>query len=318
MTLFPVGRTSATGVAILLLAGCGGSSATTTIPQGSSAVRETGQHSGSWRKPGSSSGDLLYATGGCNGTCVLSYPGLQLVGEIPDNGTAICSDTQGNIFMPNDTKVTEYAHGGASPIATLTLPGNLAGGCSVDPATNNLAVVYDSEVAIFQNEQGTPTVYSTVIGPSYCAYDGNGNLFVDGRNGQTPALAELPLGQSQFITLSINSAVGNPGQIQWDGRYLDYQSFSKYGKLSQLQITGSSATIIGTTTLKGVRHRATQSWIFNNDIIVPYNIHGPFPNVIGAWHYPKGGKVIKTIRKFDSYKKRQITFHGVTVSVQPQ
>ena len=34
MTLFPLGRASAIGVAILYLAGCGGSSSTATIPHG--------------------------------------------------------------------------------------------------------------------------------------------------------------------------------------------------------------------------------------------------------------------------------------------
>lgn len=312
MTLFLLGRVSAIAAVGLLLAGCGGSSpGQSSIPQTPSAYRAVGQHGKS------KSGDLIYATGGCDGTCVLTYPGLDLLGSIPDGGIAICSDSQGNVFMPNDTHVTEYAHGGTKPVKTLTLPGNLAAGCAVDPVTNNLAVVYESDVAIFPNERETPISYPTGIEALYCTYDQGGNLFVDGRNGQSPALAELPSGASDFLALSINGSLGNPGQLQWDGQYIAYQSFSKYSQVSQLQISGSSAIVVGTTTLKGIKHRVAQSWIYSGAIIVPYNIRGMRANVVGIWRYPRGGKLVKNIRKFDSYKKRTITFHGVAVSVQP-
>ena len=84
-----------------------------------------------------------------------------------------------------------------------------------------------------------------------------------------------------------------------------------------MQISGSSAIVVGTTTLKGIKHRVAQSWIYSGAIIVPYNIRGMRANVVGIWRYPRGGKLVKNIRKFDSYKKQTITFHGVAVSVQP-
>ena len=66
MTLFPLGRASAMGVAILLLAGCGGSSQpTATIPEGPSA-RETAQQ-GKY-------GDLMYLSGLAGKSYILSYP----------------------------------------------------------------------------------------------------------------------------------------------------------------------------------------------------------------------------------------------------
>jgi sugar lactone lactonase YvrE len=43
-----------------------------------------------------------------------------------------CSDSAGNVFVTNWTQVLEYQHGGISPVATLSLPGNQAAGCSVD------------------------------------------------------------------------------------------------------------------------------------------------------------------------------------------
>ncbi len=223
--------------------------------------------------------------------------------------------------MPNATKVLEYAHGGTSPIATLTLPDNASSGCSIDPKTNNLAVVFDTQVAIFQNELGTPAVYDTNIDARYCTYDKNGDLFVNGYGGNSGsefALAELASGTSTFTTISVSNSVGNPGQLQWDGNYLLYQSLSKFGKLTQLQVIGSTATIVATITPQGLKHHVSQSWLYDGRLVIPYNVRGQFVNVIGTWDYPNVKKPTKTIRKFDSYKKRDIDFLGVAVSTQPK
>jgi hypothetical protein len=271
--------------------------------------------------PGPSSGALIYAVGGCKGTCVVSYPDLKLIGTVPTDGAAICSDSEGNVFIPKDGEVTEYAHGGTSPVAVLNLPGYSARGCGVDPATNNLAVVFsasDADVAIFANEQGSPTLYQSHIGSEYCGYDDSGNLFVDGNNGQNYALSELPRGGTEFTTLSISDLVGGPGQIQWDGSYITWEGRGNpVVTISRLAISGSTATIVGTTRLGSIRHRGSQSWLYGDKIIVPYFDRGSRFNIIGVWNYPKGGKVRQTIRKFDSYAKRTISFQGVTLSVQP-
>lgn len=321
MTLFPLGRASAIGVAILLLAGCGGSPSSATIPQGSSAVRETARNGKSWMSPAASSGgDLIYATGGCGGTCVISYPSLTYVGAIPTSGNAICSDSQGNVFIPGGTGVTEYAHGGAQPVATLSLPGTIPSGCGVDPKTNNLAVVFKtsgSDIAIFENEQGKPQLYDSGIDSKYCGFDKKGNLFVSGYIGHAYGIAELPAGSSSSTTFILDDSVGTPGQIQWDGEYISYESEGVPATISRLSISGSQATVVGTVSLKGIRHRQLQSWIYDGNIIVPYNDRGMRQNIVGAWKYPKGGKIVKSIRKFDSYKKSEIDFAGVTVSVQP-
>lgn len=176
---------------------------------------------------------------------------------------------------------------------------------------------FRNQTSQFKNEQGSPAVYHTGIEPLYCTYDESGNLFVDGRSGQNPALAELPSSTSDFVALSLDYSAGNPGQLQWDGKYLAYQDFIKFGKVSQLQIDGSSATVVGTTTFKGIDHSVAPSWIYDNRIIIPYNVHGQRANSIGVWRYPEGGKIVKSIREFGSYKKRQTTFHGVAISVQP-
>ncbi len=316
MAFISLGRGSAIAVAVLLLTGCGGSSQSqATIPQGQSSVREVRQHSKS------ASGDLVYATGGCGGTCVISYPALGYLGGLPGNGNAICSDTQGNIFISVGASVTEYAHGGSQPIATLSVPGTSPGGCSVDPKSNNLAVVFKgsgADIAVFSNEQGKPTLYDSGIDSKYCGYDNQSNLFVSGYSSGAYAVAKLSAGSGVSQTYILDKSVGTPGQVQWDGQYIAYQSEDQPAVISRLSFAGSRATIVSVVALKGIRHRQLASWLYNGRVVVPYNDRGKtHTNIVGVWKYPKGGKIVGSIRKFNSYKKSEINFAGVTVSVQP-
>jgi hypothetical protein len=307
--------------ALLLLAGCGVSSqSAATIPHWSSAVGQANLHGKSRMLPGSSSGDLIYAPGGCGGVCVVSFPSLKLVGSLATLGNGVCTDSQGNVFFPSGATVTEYAHGGTQPIATLTLGGNQAQGCSVDPATNSLAVVYKGsagDIAVFANEQGNPNLYDSQIDSSYCAYDNDGNLFVDGMNNQQPGFSELLKGASQFTELSIPDSVGLPGQVQWDGSYITYESYDQSPQISRLSISGSAARVVGTTKFKSIPHYSYPSWIYGSQVFVPYDNHGIRANVIGVWKYPKGGRPTKTVRTFPPYRKHLIDFTGVALSVQP-
>jgi hypothetical protein len=123
-----------------VLAGCGGSQppigAPGAMPQATSVPRA--------RRASGSSGDLIYASNGCGGVCVLSYPSGDLVSSITLSGDnqGACSDNAGNVFITNNmqssAQVVEYTHGGTTPIATLALPGNTALGCQLtqQPATS--------------------------------------------------------------------------------------------------------------------------------------------------------------------------------------
>ena len=220
---------------------------------------------------------------------------------------------QREYLYPQVDEVFEYAHGGASPIATLSLPGNkYTRGCAVDPSTGNLAVVTGEAVAIFSGAQGQATVYGAYLTTTYCSYDNAGNLFVDGFAYQASSgLSEFPVGGSGFRKLSVPAAVDGPGQIQWDGTYLTWAStIGEPRTVSQLAISGSQATIVGTTTLLGMRGYAWQSWIYGSRIIVPYAQRGTKAKNIGIWEYPKGGKAIKRINSFSTFKRSGLRFQG--------
>ena len=300
----------ALGVIAVLLAGCGSQVAPTGgAPQSLAPATH---------KASSSSGALIYATGGCGGVCVVSYPGGKLVDSISVSGEVggDCSDSIGNVFVTDQTQVFEYAHGGTSPIAILTVPGDDAAACSIDPGTGNLAVVFSgsgANIAIFSDATGTPTAYETHIVSYYCGYDNAGNLFVSGLNGHQAGLSELPVGKSTFSVLSINGTFDGFGQVQWDGKYVAVEGRNSDDiKVSRLQISGSIASVVGETRFKGKFRNAFQSWIFGNRILIPYSSRGLQVNKISAWAYPKGGKPVIKFGHFGQSKWAR--FAGVTLS----
>jgi hypothetical protein len=229
----------------------------------------------------------------------------------------VCSDAHGNVFIADGSAVLEYVHGGTSPIATFQLPGTDAHACSVDPATENLAVVFESkyyDVAVFASAQGQPSTYSSGIESNFCGYDSSGNLFVDGYNDAKPGLSELKSGANSFQTLSISPSVGGPGQVQWDGEHLTYESDAHLEPIiSQLIISGTAGTVVGTSHFN-VRRYLMPSWIFGSHVVIPYVVRGSHVAHIAVWRYPEGGKPTKTIKDFGEYK-HTLNFQGVTLSV---
>lgn len=300
--------------AVSMLTACQGSPPIGAAPQPA--------YHGAWMGPNAVKRALLYVTGGCGGTCVFDYPGGRLVGHLGVAGAGLCSDVHGNIFVPTATSsgqavVYEYAHGGTTPIATLNVPGLLAEGCSVDPATGNLAVTYLCKncdygpVAIFQNAQGSPTSYEQAgVFLSYCGYDNKGNLFADGSGGSQVALLELRKAGTSLKPITLNQHISVAGQVQWDGTYLAIEDLSN-PVIYQFRVSGSAANRVGTTHLMGTGSMGAQSWIQAGTVIVPFGANTHSPNQVGLWNYPAGGTPAKVIRKHLSTS----LLAGATVSV---
>jgi hypothetical protein len=316
-------------VAAALLAGCGGSQPPIGAPDAmaqSRTITPHGDRSGSWMQPWAKSGDLIYATGGCGGTCVVSYPAGEIVGSLNVGyglNSGVCTDNQGNVYVSDSNAVLEYAHGGTTPVATFDLPGDEAAGCSIDPTTENLAVMFDDGVAIFAPGSQTPKVYTPYVDGFSCAYDPSGNLFVGGLAGQEAALAELKKDGSAFVALTIKSVkpVWGAGQVQWYGSYLSYSSaFGDEPFIYRLRISETEASVIETTRLDSTKWM-WYPWIYQGKILVAWvPQHGRHRNdpggvdahVLAIWQYPRGGKPIRKITGFGS-----ADLQSVTVSVAP-
>jgi hypothetical protein len=269
---------------------------------------------------------------------VFSYPQGQYVGSSSLSNAALyeCVGGKGDVFItalssPSGRAgyIYEYPHGATNPIATLSDPG-IPADCSVDPTTGNLAVAnYEDysnpyyknagDVAVYRNAQGTPQMYysSQFGGFTSCGYDERGNLFlaaflVSSKLQSQLDLARLSRGSDSIEKMSLdaqiyyNSGVNLPS-IQWDGRHMTVSSarccpHNREGHadlIYRLKISGTAATVIGTTVLTGgVRRQHTaigQSWIFGNRVIASRK--GGRHYHISYWPYPKGGKYVYNVLK---------------------
>ena len=311
-----------------LLVACGGSQppigAPGAMPQGR-AIAQHAAHGGSWMLPEAKKQDLLYVGDQEGHVYIFSYPNGIKMGTLDVAPYAMCPDSAGDIFMTkivgSSSEIIEYAHGGTTPIATLGDPG-FAHGCSVDPATGNLAVTNFTSgsnlggVVIYQNAQGTPQSFTDANFYTYafCGYDSAGNLFING-SGPGPSyvfkLAELPAGASTFtdFTLDVGSVI--PGSAQWDGSYV---AMGTYGakRIDQVTVSGSEAHVVHVIHLRGLKKPAYQYWIQGSTILTA---SGANRKGLGFWKYPTGGRAFKTIKGFLQPKA---WVNSVTVSLAPR
>lgn len=286
-----------------MLAGCGAASSNPSPIAAGSSVHSRASHS--WAAPEAKSSNLLYISDLSDQVVTMySWPKGKQLGQITGffNPEGLCVDKSGNVWVTNDTsegvhQITEYAHGGTTPIANLIDNDGRTNACSINPVTGDLAVANffgvtgQGSISIYKNAGGTPLKY---IDPDiyyyyYCGYDNKGNLFVDGwSSGSTFAFGELPTGGSKLKTITLNHGITYPGGVQWDGKHVAIGD--QYGPIYQFDIKGQKGTEVGSTPLNGEK-QIVQFWIQGGKVIGP-NEHSA--NVM-LWDYPAGGSPIKTL-----------------------
>lgn len=317
------------GAAAALLAACGGSQppidAPGAMPQ-TVALATHADRGKSWMLPEAKRADLIYVTTYQKAVDVLTYPHGKLVGQFSVVAGAVgqpCADEKGDVFIPtideNDSSGTifEYRHGGTKPIARLSDP-NPASACSIDPNSGDLAVANAEKnsvgsVSIYNDARGKAVIYSdsAFFEMSSCAYDNEGNLFVDGTNGSTSfELAELPSGSTSFLGLSISVAIGSEyAGMQWDGQYITLAVGDLKGTepIYRLVVSGSDAMVVGTTELRGKNpYKSGTDWIGDDTVVA---VAGKDYSDIGFWHYPSGRRPFRVAHIESSY------LVGIVVSI---
>ncbi len=302
------------GVALALLAGCGGPQppiGATGAMAKTSAIATHAERGKSWMLPEAKSKDLIYVNGDL-GVYVYTYPQGQFVGELNPGffkAYGECADASGDIFvvsLPNQSSTSstiyEYAHGGTSPIAILSDP-NVAWGCAVDPTTGNLAASGNG-VAVYEDASGNPTIYSSSeFSFEYCGYDDRGNLYLSSVNKQSGdvELSRLSGGSSSFEQISLSAKLyANPiaPSVQWDGRHLalSTQRYRGYPvSVYRLRIAGSGAKIVSTAELSSTKNvYQGQLWIAGDAIFSVYAAERSWD--VGLWPYPHGGSVKSAVQ----------------------
>lgn len=313
----------------LVLSGCISHVTTSGGPQGAMPSL-AGQATRSWMERNASNQDLLYiAAGLVNGTVyVYTYPEGHFVGTLTGFSETFgeCTDSAGHVFVVaysnasmNSSTIYEYAHGGTSPIAMLGDP-NVAFGCAVDPTTGNLAASGDG-VAIYQHAAGNPTIYSSSeFGFYYCGYDDKGNLYLSGTNrhyGNQAQLFRLATGSGEFEQITLNQklyAYSLWPSVQWDGKHMTVTSNPDRKPLLtyRLRVSGSSATIIGTTEVSSSKNDYNgQTWIQRRTIVGTGYAKRGNENAF-LWPYPAGGAARRQIKKVGDIRYPEVS--GVAVS----
>ena len=177
--------------AAAMLQGCGGPQPPIGV---SGAASQTSALTGradrgtSWMLPEAASESLLYVLDQHEVT-VYKYPQGKLVGKLKNKNLYLadgaCVDMKGDVYVANygTDQLFEYRHGGKDLVRTIRPPVGSTG-CTVDPATGNLAVAGNSGLVVYKRARGEPTVYTNSAFEAYyyCGYDDQGNLFVDGYN----------------------------------------------------------------------------------------------------------------------------------------
>jgi hypothetical protein len=279
-----------------LPAGCGGSQppigASDAMPL-TSAIATHADRSKAWMLPEAKNDELFYLADEYS-VVVFGYAGKR-VGAIERLiSPGVCSDSRGDVWITSQGTISEYAHGGTTPIAQLTAPGQTVS-CAVNPATNDLAVtVSPNVVAVFRNASGEPQTYVSPerVEFAYCAYDGDGNLYVDGRRSRREgSLEELPSGGTSLTPLSIGKKLAGPGGLQWDGAFLAVGD-ERNNVVYQVAIGSGYGTIENTLHFPAWRrHKNYQFWIHDSVIAFMYSRLD-----YGFWSYPAGGHVIHKFR----------------------
>jgi hypothetical protein len=281
---------------VLTVAGCAG---------GNALPRVGGVPLDMASRADAASQDLLYVSDTVTSDVyVFSYPKGKLLQTLTGftDPAGECVDKKGDVFVANtgENNVVEYAHGGTTSKATLKDPGYFPIGCSVDPATGDLAVTNESptssasgNVVVYVRAKGSPTgnyTDSAMPEPLLCGYDDAGDLFVDGLGQTSPfEFAELRSGAKKLANVTLNRHIAHAGGVQWDGSHVAVGDQST-NTIYQVDVSGKHGKAVGSTQLGGAT-QVFQFWIAGAKVIGADAYGGD----VGIWKYPAGGVPVKII-----------------------
>lgn len=286
-------------IAASLLSACGGGIAPPPLSNVSSnaIARDAESHA------------LLYATTETSNTVgIYTYPKAKELRDITTSSTPVglCVSNKGSVWITYPSQANQYPHGGTKPIATVNFSGYLVVGCTADPKSGDLALpgltkdpTYgEGAMLVYRGGSGQGQAYTcpTLFEYYFAAYDGNGNLFVDGLNASRVfSLCELPKGGSNLVPVSLQQTIGFPGDLGWDGKYLTLEDQDS-GTIYRLSVRHEGAKVAGTVTLSGRSgDLITYFLLFKGAHANQILVNQSYGYGIDAWKYPAGGSPERTI-----------------------
>jgi len=236
-----------------VLASCTGAPTQSSSVVSNAASQGAG--TSAWAAPSLRSRDLLYVSHKDGSLDMYAYPSGRLQGHLENaRAAALCSDRNGDVFVPSGNEVFEYAHAGTRPIAILRGSlGGVAQACAVDPTSGNLAVLGGVSskfgVTLYAGATGVPKTYGLHLAGGFwsCTFDNDGNLFVASAGRNAVDLVELPKGANRFTSIAWSGPrPAGFGSVQWDGQALALSApadVSGTATISRYSVTGARATL---------------------------------------------------------------------------
>jgi hypothetical protein len=126
-------------------------------------------------------------------------------------------------------------------------------------------------------------------------------------------LIQLDTGSGTFKTITLNKRVDSLEDLQWDGKYLAIDDFYETGTIDRVQVSGSSGTIEGTTSLGDAQFYGYWTWLQDGTFISPIYTGYDRDSLVDFWSFPSGGNPKKKLPP--DFGDRRI--FGITVSVAP-
>lgn len=293
-------------VAIVVLTGCSANDSAPAVGSFSPLAARLTKHA-------HVNGDLLYVLdskghGGSELTA-FTYPAGKRVKRvhIEGEGTGLCADSAGNVYVVEGFRLQEFAHGARVPIRTIENPYSDGGGfhsCAVDASTGDVTVVFAGPTSgnIFVYPPGSTSGYARYPAPEFrrlgfCAYDASGNLYLVALNyTQTHAeLWALPSGASHFQKVQIGKTIplDGFGGVQWQGGRLVLAGSSSVFRSTVRTGAPWRLKLHGSTQLEGGTGGVSEFWIGSGHIAVPYL----GSDTVIIYDYPSG-KQTKTLTGF--------------------
>lgn len=137
--------------------------------------------------------------------------------------------------------------------------------------------------------------FSSVMFLGYTHQENVSNLFVDGldANGGFRCVILSPH-RTKFHPVSLPHAIGAPGAIQWDGKYLavgDQSGPSGTTVVDRFSIRNGNIAFVDAVPLSS---QIAQFFPDGATLVGPYENSG----TVGFWNYPAGGSPTKTLPFF--------------------
>jgi hypothetical protein len=266
---------------------------------------------GSWMNPGAKGQELLYVSDTeRNAVFVYGASSNRLVGTLTQFAEPLgeCVDAKNDVWIVDSNGLTEYAHGGTSPIGSISTYyefGSHPYSCAIDPTTGDIAISVinrykgsDSGLVLIctSDTSCVPYEVQTRVHVYFVSYDKNGNLYADGLKKDKPIfwMAMRPAGGSfQKFTIKGASISAPGGLVNAEGVF-SVGAPGPSGKSVIYQVA-ADGTVTGTTQLSranGCNQFAIRGNVKLTSVTCPNYIGGN----LTKYAYPAGGNPVVTFK----------------------